>query len=725
MSPGETNDAALASVQELSRLANDVDPTDLSGLAKMHGVCEQLIEAATASGADSMASSLEELASKLGKTLEGLILGEADPPGEAMELVRHCVAGMEAVTQGGDIPDSSAGDAPVLTDAEVASKLDDLFADDATTAESPDAVQEATPAPADVPPLPTAPTVASADVPTPAAVAEIATPATDIPAYVQEDLYVKESELEFVKGFVEEAYEHIESIETAVLEVERDSTDAAKIDTLFRPFHTIKGMAGFLNLRDINCVTHEAETLLDQGRKGKREITSGMIDLIFEVVDILKAQMSSVATWLNNPTPDPIEQPPVSEMIAYLRSVVAGHVEPQGTGPDAIAPSNRIGDNLVIQGACESESVDGAVDAQQRGLTDKPTGEILMEKGVVSAKQVAHALRPQAQAQKTTTTQAGGAGIGDHSVRIDTAKLDALVDMVGELVIAQTLVSSDPGVATDEKLAKNVGQVTKIVRDVQETAMAMRMVPIGPTTFQKMARLVRDVSRKAGKQVDLTITGEETELDKNVIQQINDPLVHMVRNAVDHGVEPPHERIEAGKPEIGKVHLGAYHQGGDIVIEISDDGRGLDAKKLIEKGIEKGIVRPDEELTDNQAFNLVFAPGFSTAKEVHGYLRARRGHGRRQAKHRAAPREGRHHLGGRSWEYIRDPPAADPGDHRRHDCADRDGAIHHPDHRDRAIAAAAASPSHDRAKQGRVAQRAGTPRPADSARTVVRSDAAR
>ncbi len=189
--------------------------------------------------------------------------------------------------------------------------------------------------------------------------------------------------------------------------------------------------------------------------------------------------------------------------------------------------------------------------------------------------------------------------------------------MVGELVIAQTQVSANPQVSMDPKLTKDVTQATKIVRDVQDAAVAMRMIPIGPT-FQKMARLVRDVARKLGKSVELTISGEDTELDKNVIQQIGDPLVHMVRNAVDHGIELPDVRRAAGKSDSGSVALSAFHSGGNIVIGISDDGKGLDPNVLIKKGIEKGIVQPEAHLTDEQAYKLIFAPGFSTAEKVTG-----------------------------------------------------------------------------------------------------------
>ena len=281
--------------------------------------------------------------------------------------------------------------------------------------------------------------------------------------------------------------------------------------------------------------------------------------------------------------------------------------------PTAGGPDGKVGENLVEQRAVPKEVVDFALQRQENDTPDKKTGEILVDMKAATPKQVSQAIRAQKEPSKEPA--AAGKPSGDQSVRIDTAKLDALVDMVGELVIAQTQVGADSAVLSEEKLNKNVNQVTKIVRDVQEVAMAMRMIPIG-ATFQKMARLVRDVSRKAGKKVDLVISGEETELDKNVIQQIGDPLVHMVRNAVDHGVESPEERAVAGKPEVGTVHLSAFHHGGNIVIEIRDDGKGLDREKLIAKGIEKGIVKPGEELTDEQAYALVFAAGFSTAAKV-------------------------------------------------------------------------------------------------------------
>lgn len=593
-------------MERLTDTVTRIDKDDLSGLAQMHGWCEQITENLL-SLADASAGEAVEKSKHLAKCLETLILGEAEDAATVFkqigQLVTELAELLPPLTGSGptktkhtketacstppcgvsDAPASSTQETPTLPQdpQEIAARMDIIFAD-----------QSENPSPA-----------------TPAETAEKSEPVemekSDAPRYESIPLQIDPKELEFVKAFAEEAAEHIEAIEAGLMEVERNPDDTAKIDDLFRPFHTIKGMAGFLNLRDINCLTHEVETVLDQGRKGKRKVTPGLIDLIFDVVDVLKLQVSAVAAYVANPTGEVIAQPPIADMIHLLRKVVAGKMEPPDRHAQAGSAAQRVGENLVEQGAVPQEAVDYALEIQQTEKPHKKLGEILVEAKAATAKQVSKAIRPQTQQQAAV----------DASIRIDTTKLDALVDMVGELVIAQTLVTSNDRIAGDPKLLKNVGQVTKIVRDVQELAMSMRMVPIGPT-FNKMNRLVRDVSRKANKQVDLIISGEDTELDKNVIQQISDPLVHMVRNAVDHGIESPADRRAAGKNEVGQVHLSAYHHGGNIVIEISDDGKGLDPKKLIAKGVEKGLLQPGEEITDQQAFALIFAPGFSTAEKV-------------------------------------------------------------------------------------------------------------
>ncbi|HRX83782.1 MAG TPA: chemotaxis protein CheA [Phycisphaerae bacterium] len=551
--------AASGPLAQLLEAAQRVDANDLTLLAEMHTLCQQVAAEAVERGDDGV----RRCAAEFAECIEGVILGtEADPA----DALRKLVASITDLQQNG--PGEAEPDAvrtAALSDDEVAARLDEAFAlddgaDDAGGAPEPAASE------ADAAPAPAA---------KPAAAASAESAAATEP-YIPEPLRIDAKELEFVAAFIQEAGEHLENIEAALLEVEQMPDDKEKINELFRPFHTIKGMAGFLNLRDVNCLTHEVETLLDQGRRGERTMTPGCIDLVFEVIDILKAQIGAIATFVAAPTPDPIPQPPVAAMIDRLRGVVAGKVD-----PDAGASGKRRGAGSPAEPAATP------------AVAESPAGG-------------PSATAPAPVAKPVVTEQ---------SVRIDTNKLDALVDMVGELVIAQTLITSSTSIQNDPKLSKDAGQVSKIVRDVQEAAMAMRMVPI-KSTFQKMARLVRDLSRKAGKHVELAISGEETELDKNVIQQIGDPLVHMVRNAVDHGIEPEDARVAAGKRASGQVSLNAFHHSGNIVIEISDDGKGLDPEKLRAKAIDKGILSADEVLTDEQAYNLIFAAGFSTAEQI-------------------------------------------------------------------------------------------------------------
>jgi two-component system chemotaxis sensor kinase CheA len=206
---------------------------------------------------------------------------------------------------------------------------------------------------------------------------------------------------------------------------------------------------------------------------------------------------------------------------------------------------------------------------------------------------------------------------GSFQVKVDTDKLDNIVDMVGELAIAQSMLRQNPLVqsTSDRRLFQIVNQLNVITSSLQKTAMSLRMVPISQS-FQKMLRLVRDLAKKAGKEVELRITGEETEIDRNMVEEIYEPMVHMIRNAIDHGIEPPEERTANRKPARGTIYLKAYHKGGDIVIEIADDGRGLNKEKIRQKAIANGLIEENENPSDEEIQNLIFQPGFSTADEV-------------------------------------------------------------------------------------------------------------
>jgi two-component system chemotaxis sensor kinase CheA len=536
--------AAIAELREAAQAM--LDPNDLGCLAQMHTWCQTLTPAPGAIG---------ELARAVAELLEAVILNEASDTDAGLALIQPAVEALEGGLAG------RGGVSPVL--------LAQIRA--AVTRE-----------PAEVPAgicarESTAQSVAEPEAPS--APVEAGRPQPEVAGerYVSEPLVIDLSERDHLTGFIDESREHTDKIETALLEVEANPSDTAKINELFRSFHTIKGIAGFLNLRDINRLTHEVETLLDLARKSALSLTPATIDLVFSTIDFLKRQVAELANYLAKPTGKPVPQPDIADIMARLQAAATGSA------------------------------------ADPAAETDNDATRVLAFPEVERA--------PTASSRGPSSTSSGGGGDGGFSsaaettIRVDTVKLDTLVDAVGELVIAQTMVNESEMVQRDDRLSRHVSQVTKIVRDVQETAMAMRMVPIGQT-FRKMRRLLRDVAHKAGKHVELKISGEDTELDKNVIQAISDPLVHLVRNAVDHGVETPEQRRAAGKPEAGLVHLNAYHQGNTIVIEISDDGAGLDREKLMAKGVERGLVAPGEQLTDQQVFALILQPGFSTAQQI-------------------------------------------------------------------------------------------------------------
>lgn len=287
----------------------------------------------------------------------------------------------------------------------------------------------------------------------------------------------------------------------------------------------------------------------------------------------------------------------------------------------------KIGEILVGEGITTAEEVENALDEQ------KSIGQILTEKGEITEPQLAGALKQQDRKVGEILVDSGATTDGNidsalqsqqnqrkarlqsRTVKVDTVKLDNLFDLVGELVITNTLICGEMKSANNNGTSKNLSQLTKITKDIQDQVMSMRMVTL-KQTFQKMSRLVRDVSLRSGKNVKLQISGEDTELDKNVIEELADPLVHILRNSIDHGIEAEEDRVAKGKPVEGLVKLSAFHRGGNIIIEIQDDGNGLQKDKILQNAIDRGMVNNQSSLTDNQIYNLIFAPGLSTADKV-------------------------------------------------------------------------------------------------------------
>ncbi len=407
---------------------------------------------------------------------------------------------------------------------------------------------------------------------------------------------------ELLGDFILESREHLTSIELQLLTLDQDPGHAEAIHAIFRGFHTIKGMAGFLDQDAVRDVAHEVETILDLARTGQLAITSAIIDRILESKDYLSRCMAELESMLqtgSHPAP-----PDNSALLAAIRS-------------------------LGMKPAAQAEQL-AAPKAEVRAETKLPAEEPAAPRAQIESAGLAALAREVSQAATDPPVESGGAPesaeaargggarpTGARSIKVDTAKLDYLVDMVGEMVIAQSLVHHDPDLAIGLKprLGRNLSQLARITDEVQRTAMSMRMIPVGQL-FQKTSRLVRDLSRKAGKQVDLELFGEETELDRNIVEELADPLMHMVRNSVDHGIETPEERTRTGKASMARVTLKAGHQAGHIVIQVSDDGRGLDQAKIFRKALEKGLVSPDAQPSESEIFNLIFHPGFSTADQI-------------------------------------------------------------------------------------------------------------
>jgi two-component system chemotaxis sensor kinase CheA len=408
--------------------------------------------------------------------------------------------------------------------------------------------------------------------------------------------------------------EHLESIELNIINLEQSPDDKECINAIFRPFHTIKGVSGFLNLQEVHKFSHAVESLLDNARNNKLRIRQGIIDFILEAVDLLKKMILDLRAHIDSGQPgmSPFDIEPYLNRIALLgkeedSSQILGRTTPSGLD-ELEAKTPPLGEILSSKGIVSKEDISQAIEQQRKNKADLKIGEILVMENKAKPKEVIDALREQKQIAAQFT---------EATVKVDTKKLDNLVDMVGELVIAQSLVQQNPVFSSinDNKLTHDFSQLKRITTDLQKISMSLRMIPIRQT-FQKMIRLVRDLAKKSGKKADLVMSGEETEIDRNMVDTLYDPLVHMIRNAVDHGIETPAKRKEAGKAETGQIFLRAYQKGGNVVIEIEDDGQGLNRAKILQKARERHVISADMQLTNHQIDNLIFEPGFSTADKV-------------------------------------------------------------------------------------------------------------
>ncbi|TVQ17244.1 MAG: chemotaxis protein CheA [Spirochaetaceae bacterium] len=405
---------------------------------------------------------------------------------------------------------------------------------------------------------------------------------------------------DMVDAFVEESSDLLDQVEQALLAAENNPVSGPAVDHVFRSIHTIKGNAGFFWFAKVEQRCMTMESALDAFRKAGAPIDHPAASEFLEMVDAIRQDVAAIAD-------------------ASARDDSAAVARQQQ--PDAVAPgySDALGDILVEMGALTHEQLQSALTSQQRRL-----GEILVTEEHIAPDSVAKALEVQAQRRMQSGTT-GETTVARKDIRVDTTKLDKLFELVGELITAESMVigglsgvtngagQGDGGSSTVQKAAS---YLQKITREMQEITLSIRMIPL-EATFGKMRRLVRDLARKFEKEVQIQISGEQTEMDKNVIEEVSDPLVHIIRNAVDHGIEPPDERVAAGKPAAGTIDLTARHEGNEIWITIRDDGRGLRRDRILAKARERGLLADgDPDPPDETVWRYIFEPAFSTADQV-------------------------------------------------------------------------------------------------------------
>ena len=414
-----------------------------------------------------------------------------------------------------------------------------------------------------------------------------------------------EGDASLLADFINESREHIHTAETVLLELETEPTNAGNIDSVFRAWHTVKGVAGFLNLKAVGSLAHSMESLMDRARKRELVLDAAHIDLLLEGNDCLKTFVGFVEEAIGSGAPLKVPD----HYDALLKRLTSPTIlSPQGASTEGVPVEKKIGEILVESGRVSPASVEEAIAKQQAG-DGRKIGEILIEDKQIAARAVGQALASQNAAR-------AGAVI-EETIRVPVNRIDQLVDTIGEAVIAQSMINADPAIRRieDQALHSKIAHGEMIMRQIQELAMSLRMVSI-KSTFQKMARLVRDLSKKSNKEVNFVTEGEDTELDKSVVENIGDPLIHMIRNSVDHGIESAADRATCGKPLTASVTLRAYHKAGSIFIEVADDGKGLDREAILAKAISKDLCKPDAKLTEQEIFAFIFLPGFSTAKAV-------------------------------------------------------------------------------------------------------------
>lgn len=505
--------------------------------------------------------------------------------------------------------------------------------------------------------------------------------------------------VQFHQVFFEESFEGLDAMESGLLNLDLGAVDAEAINTIFRAAHSIKGGSGTFGFIVVSDFTHVMETLLDEMRDGRRQVTQSAIDVLLGSVDCLRETLQAIQAGIEvdhhsvtqhmlaldkalNDAADAVDMPETSLQVpgdcleksspqdtGNLKIVgwhitFSPHLHLFKTGneplrilrelatlgdlsvsanlqemPDlyALDPEEcHLAWSLDLQGQVPVSEIDEIFDWVEGDcdLSKQPVFAITKTINAVSEADTSMHKYPvaldlftgESQTQspvvldesKDSQNSTAKTGLASSSIRVDTSKIDTLINMVGELVITQSMLSligEHFAVNKLDQLKNGLLQLERHTRELQESVMNIRMLPIN-FVFSRFPRLAHDMCSKSGKKIELKLVGEHTEVDKTVVELLSDPLVHLVRNSLDHGIEMPDVRLAVGKPETGTVTLEAYHRGGNIVIEVKDDGKGLDKNQLKAKAVEKGLIAPEAILTDKQTYELIFLPGFSTAEQL-------------------------------------------------------------------------------------------------------------
>ncbi|WP_231248168.1 chemotaxis histidine kinase/response regulator CheAY2 [Helicobacter pylori] len=468
---------------------------------------------------------------------------------------------------------------------------------------------------------------------------------------------------EIMEDFLIEAFEMNEQLDQDLVELEHNPEDLDLLNRIFRVAHTIKGSSSFLNLNILTHLTHNMEDVLNRARKGEIKITPDIMDVVLRSIDLMKTLLVTIrdtGSDTNNGKENEIE-----EAVKQLQAITSQNLEGAKEGTKE-APKKENQEEAKKENIKENQENKAKSPTAENSASDNPlANEPDLDYTNMSAEEVEAEIErllnkrqeadkkrraqkkqeakpkqevaPKTETPKTPKTETKAKAKADteenkapsigveQTVRVDVRRLDHLMNLIGELVLGKNRLIRIYGDVEErydgekflEELNQVVSSISAVTTDLQLAVMKTRMQPVGKV-FNKFPRMVRDLSRELGKSIELIIEGEETELDKSIVEEIGDPLIHIIRNSCDHGIEPLEERRRLNKPETGKVQLSAYNEGNHIVIKISDDGKGLDPVMLKEKAVEKGAIseRDAEGMSDREAFNLIFKPGFSTAKVV-------------------------------------------------------------------------------------------------------------